>query len=677
MRQTKNPHGGLLCRRPRLLLPGFLLVVAVFVCRDPAEAQAPRDPVKLFQDFLRSDKDGTNDEALKLRKDNLAAASKNLRFLGEIAQVLLLPDWKTQDNPVRESLAQEFEDGVTKILESGDPARQLGAVMLVRETANSARTSSTGAGVYVRNRFRAFGPKMVAVINDPKTRNDVREEAIATLGQIEAPPELAVPVFDKFLQSKATGPDADRLRRRAAQALVDLQTAAATPIKQGDVLELDQIKDRLIKTGTFVVASALHGLRSPDLAVRRACTTACRNAANTAVDSIRIPYKSDELPSPQRMVLTDKEEKDVLRSNEEAKRARERVETLMKAFTDGARPADSVIGVLAQVAAEPPRGPRGTPRDEDESLAVRVDARRTLEDLAFARQRLVRLFASLHPAKGKVPEDELLAPLAATLRATVPSARVGLFDRDPPARQAAIHALETMGNDGAPAIPDMARVLTDPSMTKFMRWSAARTLAALAPADSAALQKMAPEARAALPQAVQGLSELTQYMRYDLDVRLAALDALEHYAPLLKDMDQATRDKVILYLGNAAFRGDAEPRVAAMKALQAAGVLAGPTLPAVARNLSEFYSRTLPTAVSGPPAFLGSMGMAEVNPNVRQTSCETLGRLAPLVLAAERDPVVRQRRQDAIIGWLRPALDDSEPEVRRAASDALLRVTGK
>jgi hypothetical protein len=677
MPQSKIPHGGLLCRRPRLLLPGFLLVVAVFVCRDPAEAQAPRDPVKLFQDFLKADKDGFNEEALKLRKENLQAASKNLRFLGDIAQVLLLPDWRVADNAIRESLAQEFEDGVTKVLESGDEAAKLGAVMLVRETANNARSSSTGAGVYVRNRFRAFGPKMVAVINNPRTRNDVREEAITTLGQIEAPPELAVPEFDKFLQSKATGPEADRLRRRAAQALVDLQTAAAAPIKQGDVLELDQIKERLIRTGTFVVAAALHGLRSPDVAVRRACTSACRNAASTAVDSIRIPYKPDELPSPQRMVLTEKEEKDVLRSNEEAKRARERVETLMKVFTAGDKPSDSVIGVLAQVATEPPGGPRGTGREDQESLAVRVDARRTLEDLAFARQRLVRLFNSLHPAKGKTPEADLLAPLAATLRATVPSARVSLFDPAPPARQAAIHALETMGNDGAPAIPDIARVLTDQGSNKFMRWSAARTLGALAPADSAALQKMAPEARAALPQAVQGLSELTQYMRYDLDVRLAALDALERYGPLLKDMDPATREKAILYLGNAAFRGDAEPRVSAMKALQAAGVVAGPTLPAVARNLSEYYSRTLPTAVSGPPAFLGTMGMAEVNPNVRQTACETLGNLGPLVLAAERDPNVRQRRQDTLIGWLRPALDDTEPDVRRAASDALLKVTGR
>src|SRR5262249_22312106 len=160
---------------------------------------------------------------------------------------------------------------------------------------------------------------------------------------------------------------------------------------------------------------------------------------------------------------------------------------------------------------------------------------------------------------------------------------------------------------GAPAIPDMARVLTDQSMNKFMRWSAARVLGALAPADSAALQKMAPEARAALPQAVQGLSELTQFMRYDLDVRLAALDAMERYARIRKNRAPATRKRAILSLGNAAFRGDAEPRVAAMKALQAAGVIAGPTLPAVARNLSEYYSRVSPSAGSSPPAFLGSM----------------------------------------------------------------------
>src|SRR5205823_1397685 len=115
-----------------------------------------------------------------------------------------------------------------------------------------------------------------------------------------------------------------------------------------------------------------------------------------------------------------------------------------------------------------------------------------------------------------------------------------------------LDALETMGNDAAPALPALIQVLSDPGADKYVRWSAARIISKLSGSD--------PEGKA-----VPALAKLTgEYS--DLDVRLAAINALEHYGPVAKD--------AVPSLSNATKHGDADPRIAAMKALQAIGVAA-------------------------------------------------------------------------------------------------------
>jgi len=218
------------------------------------------------------------------------------------------------------------------------------------------------------------------------------------------------------------------------------------------------------------------------------------------------------------------------------------------------------------------------------------------------------------------------------------------------ARLAAVDALDGLGDDAAPALPSLIRALSDPN--NYVRWSAARVVGRLAPR----------QAGAAVPRLAELIAE-----HGDLDVRMAALAALERYGPSVKDLDQSTRVAVVREVGHAARRGDPEPRIAAMKVLQAIGADSVPALPAVARNLTEFYSRDSRPGQE-TAAYRESVDRPEEDVRLRQTACETLGRIG--ILSTEKDKA-------HIVPLLRRSLSDPDTDVRRAASDALLKVLGK
>jgi hypothetical protein len=158
---------------------------------------------------------------------------------------------------------------------------------------------------------------------------------------------------------------------------------------------------------------------------------------------------------------------------------------------------------------------------DDRQAAVRLTARRAWEDLAAGRQQVQLQAAQLRirPAGG-TPSTEGLAPLVAVeellsdmLRQGVPAIAAGISDPDPQARSRAIDVLETLGPAAGPALPVLIKALEDPD--RFVRWSAARTIGRLAPAESA--------------QAVEALSRCLA--DNDLDVQQAAARALESYGP--------------------------------------------------------------------------------------------------------------------------------------------------
>ncbi len=271
----------------------------------------------------------------------------------------------------------------------------------------------------------------------------------------------------------------------------------------------------------------------------------------------------------------------------------------------------------------------------DPDLEVRLLARRTLEDMGSARRRLLRLAASVNsapetrPPVDEVPPDnepskptrqappdkgQAGAPenlLLEGLQVALPALQAGVADADVRARRAAIDVLETLGPAAAPAAPALIKALADPD--RFVRWAAARTLGATGPVESAS--------------AVPALARLLRDQ--DLDLSMAAARALESFGPAAK---AAVGDLI-----KSLTASDAEMRKAAMRALVGIGTDARPAIPALSATLVE-----------------------DQDPRVRQLAAEVLSKFGDK--AKEAEPALRR------------ALRDSDPDVRKAASDALLDI---
>jgi HEAT repeat protein len=134
----------------------------------------------------------------------------------------------------------------------------------------------------------------------------------------------------------------------------------------------------------------------------------------------------------------------------------------------------------------------------------------------------------------------------------------------------------------------------------------------------------------------------------DLDVSVAAATALEKYGPEAK--------AAVSELSFRASNGDADIRIAAMRALEAIGTDAAPALPSITANLVP-RTRAQREQETGPDP--GPI----TPPKARVAAAETLGRFGKLAL--DSVPVLQQ------------SLLDTDPDVRRAASDAILRITAK
>jgi HEAT repeat protein len=202
-------------------------------------------------------------------------------------------------------------------------------------------------------------------------------------------------------------------------------------------------------------------------------------------------------------------------------------------------------------------------------------------------------------------------PLAEGLRGTVQALAAGMSDPDPRARRAAIDVLEGLGGAAAPAAGSLVSALTDPD--QFVRWAAARTLGKIGPVET----------ETSVPALAHLLTDP------DLDLRIAAATALERYGIAAKAS--------VADLVKSAGEGDAELRVAAIRALGAVGTqdLAA-VVPAVRAALANPDSR------------------------VKITAAQVIGGFGPAARECS-DP-------------LRTMLRDSNPEVQKAASEALLSI---
>ncbi len=262
----------------------------------------------------------------------------------------------------------------------------------------------------------------------------------------------------------------------------------------------------------------------------------------------------------------------------------------------------------------------------DRDTRVQLLVRRALEDLGNAYRRLrnrqtgvtMRKVVRLPRGRGGlvlVAQREVtpLTPLLDGLTPAVEDLARGIDNPNPRERLAAVEFLEQMESSAVPAAPAVIRLLADCDL--FIRWAAARTLRKMGP--------VLPE------QAVPALASLVGDI--DVDVRQAALATLAGYG--------AKGAQAMPALIKAVSVGDVEPRLAAMRTVLAVGKAGQEAVPALIAALTDPDAR------------------------VRVAAAETLGSLGSI------GPEAR-----SAAAALRKALDDDDPNVRRAASEALLNI---
>jgi HEAT repeat protein len=684
-------------RRPGPL--AVALLIAVAVCSAPRArarqtSSTVRDPVEVFRNALKSESSTTtNAEIIKARQANLRAKAEKLTHLGDISRALLFKtEWRADledprlkvisdemikvDSEIREELAKKFEALVKDVFAGNDPAAKAAAAQLIAETSAGARELPGIRGVYLRGFIKErLTPELITLI-DKSPSAEVKEAGLFALGKIEPAIDQVKGVLGKSLRSNQVG-----VRQAAARAIADLVSIAdqsnQTIKKTGNFAASVQNRRDLVEVAANAVRLAFEGFNDPDTEVRRACTEACSNAGAVLVrqiddqeKSLGPDYTKRYPPREREKYVTPEERVQITRDRQIVESTRELIAKLFRAFVE---PGDD--GKTTPIAALARLG------SYDPDLNVRLQARRTLEQVASARQNFLRLARSIPVLEGEKPliddtDKETALPrrpeplqfpvvsgpnpvpqgaqpsavlvsrpvayqppatqpekeLGNDLRKSLDTIIAGLADKDVRARLASLDLLESMRHDGAPALPALVKVLNDPD--KFVRWAAARCVGKLAPLQPGL----------AIPKLIARLIEP------DIDVRIAVLSSLEQYAVYADVAPTETKQAIskalkpaVPYLGKLVMEGDAESRIAAMRVLEAIGENAIPALPALATDLSN------------------------ENPRVRIAAANTLGQFTGL----------KGKDLKGVQNALRKALEDENPDVRKAISAALLRVEGK
>jgi len=267
--------------------------------------------------------------------------------------------------------------------------------------------------------------------------------------------------------------------------------------------------------------------------------------------------------------------------------------------------------------------------------------------------------AELKDASGLVRSQAALAlaELGAAGREAEPALTATLRDPDPDVRAAAVAALGRIGPEGKSAVEGLARALSDDDW--FVRLGAAQALQGLgapaAPAAPALIQAMKP-------------ADLIKDFR---PVRCgAAMVALARIDPRAKDLEPAFR-MVVAKLLEDERQGSFGARATGARLLGECGAAALSTSPSLAKLLQD---------PDGDVRVASAEALLKIAPEKQGEAA-----LAVLVDALKHpDLLVRRRAAEALGGRgplsrsalpdLRAAVQDAEPEVRRAAQEALRRI---
>jgi HEAT repeat protein len=636
----------LLHYRGRIVGYGTLaLLLAIAGVRAASDDERLPKPVADFREALRKFP-GLSDTDIEKRKEYLLREAKKLTSLVDKARALILIDWADQnpdtklgaaDREVRTTLMKSFTSEIKQIVRSGTTRQRLAVATLLTETVVNLRKQSTSTGLgnyptatdqkqaaqllqadrlkkeFVRTSFASLASDM-AELTSAEHDDAVRATAALALGQIE--PSLGGEgVLKVSIDALADllRPGNGRELRRAAATAL-MQTMQVAADEQRRSLRSDVESIRPISLRVLPVVSRPLREQDNDVVVRRQCIDAWRYTSDALADLIPAPGTEATSTSALRKTAA------------EWRKDMKPILEIMQKFRDALATAVN-----------------------DTDLPVRSNARRTAENLGKANRRLLDLESkqaeSLPPPDDKKkkdvrrpsresdvhlvryeqePDKPTADPLVDTLTTLRPALEKGLAN--PSNRLAAVEALEMMGELAAPTIPSLVRFgLSDNNI--FVRWATARTLGELAiPMNS---KENTRRAALVVPRLAEMLSER------DLDMRLTVATAIRHYGADARAALPAVERMIN--------RGDTDSRVGMLNTVSAIGAAAGPALPSVAAALRDN------TAL------------------VRATAADTLGRYGPGAVRFVPD----------VLAQLRGLLNDSDSDVRLAASEAILRISGR
>jgi HEAT repeats len=691
MLRPYHPSGSVLGRT--LLRPAvFAVVLAGFVASTlPAQSPTPTPNTgDAFRQFLRVDMDALGklvkfkNETTKMIDNKPESKEKNAYYQGVVdaltprikeeteaaktklsrlkarlvsvadyADVLRLDAWEAVQTDLRDGLAlidpdlhtelaAEMTKKVEDIAANGTREDKAALCVLLGEDAAITHAQKT-LGTFYHAKLKTLIP-VVVKLSELKSPADrvIRRAAAQALAQMHAPADKQLATFDLILT--VDGDDVES-RRAAYRALAvpyeaaSPRTMALNPITTGYTgtdlgAYKNETKSLLDKHAELVLPKFAEGLKDPDTTIRQISANAYKDI--TAI--MLVPL--DPAPNPEKDLPTSV-------GYDRLKDQFETIKSIQPLLEELTKHSPALIGAAA-----------------DRDRAVRLQALSILSDLIEIRNR-ARGWREQFERAAKKPQDaarkaDNLNDAAFVGEEALPESQVTpLPDRLSPALKGSLKVLvrDLSSPDRATrlaAIEVLDGLNPDVSILEFaavvgamndeyvwVRRTALRILNRFGPVK---------------PEEV--VPALIPLIRNDQDSDLA-----KPLAVLLSRYGAKAAPAAPALTKAATAAGDPDTRIAFLQAIAAVGADAKDAIPAIAQILKPMNANLNFQAPGAPPPFAPPGVVKYDDVHVRATAAETLGRFGPLAKNAE--PV------------LRAALNDADPDVRKAASEALLRINGK